>query len=134
MPEERKNCPGCGVAIGELHRDYCDVERCAECGGQYISCGCQEDTVPRIPWQGEWPGVADCRRLGWYAKRNRNGAGWVPCDKDDPEATEDLNRLYVDAVWDKTQGRFIRKGQGEQKAAQRMVDEFFDDSEQKGST
>jgi len=53
----------------------------------------------RTAWNGEWPGVAECREFGWYSKFIE-GRGWVRCDKDDPDATEDLNRLYTDAIWD----------------------------------
>lgn len=98
------NCLDCGVRPGEQHLDGCDIERCPECGGQMLMCDC-ELTVPRLPWRGEWPGKAECREFGWYAKHTP--IGWTPCDKDDPEACEDLNRLAIDAVWDKTQGRYV---------------------------
>ena len=101
-------CPDCGVKPRELHSKGCDVERCPECGGQAISCGCsveESNKYPRIPWTGKWPGVAECRDFGWYAKLIK-GRGWVSCDKDDDEATEDLNRLYAEAVWDADLGKF----------------------------
>lgn len=101
-----RNCPDCGVAPGEQHRDGCDVERCPECGGQYISCGCEDEPEHRLPWTGEWPGVAECREFGWYSKMVP-GSGWVPCEKSEPGAHENLNRLHIDAVWSKEQGRFI---------------------------
>ena len=99
-------CHDCGAKPGELHEKGCDVERCLECGGQRISCDCTVEHYPRIPWTGEWPGVAECRAFGWYSKMVR-GRGWVRCDKDDPEATEDLNRLCVEAVWDKEEKRYL---------------------------
>ena len=100
-------CPDCGAKPGEQHTEWCDVERCPDCGGQLISCDCEgEFTAPRVPWSGEWPGVMECREFGWYSKMVP-GKGWCPCSKDDPEAGEDLNRLFRAAVWSKEQGRFI---------------------------
>lgn len=33
-------CPGCGVAVGQLHDLFCTKERCPFCGGQLASCEC----------------------------------------------------------------------------------------------
>ena len=89
--------------------DGCDVEMCPECGHQLISCDCQEiDGDERMPWSGEWPGLAACREFGWYSKLVP-GKGWVGCEKSDPEATEDLNRLHMEAVWDKNVKRWVRE-------------------------
>jgi len=107
------NCPDCGAGIGEIHYNYCDVERCAECGGQYISCGCPENIHPRLPWTGHWPGIFECQEFGWYCKFVR-GKGWVSCSEEDTEATEDLNKLSFEAVWSVEKGRFI-KFEGEDK-------------------
>lgn len=62
----------------------------------------------RLPWTGEWPGEAECRAFGWYAKLVP-GRGWRPCSADAPGAMPDLNRLYTDAVWDQRQRRFVKR-------------------------
>lgn len=33
-------CGACGVEEGELHREGCDLELCADCGGQRVGCDC----------------------------------------------------------------------------------------------
>lgn len=100
-------CPDCGALPGANHNPGCDVEQCGNCGGQRLGCSCGIDlAVQRLPWTGEWPGTMECREFGWYSKRAA-GRGWQRCDETDPQAGEDLNRLAVDAVWDKEQGRFI---------------------------
>lgn len=103
-------CPDCGALPGDMHTIMCDVERCPHCGDQLISCGCECDlTKPRLPWTGEWPGVMECREFDWYAKLVP-GQDWQVCNKTDPQAREDLNRLNRDAVWSKDLGRFVLPG------------------------
>ncbi len=104
-------CPDCGVAVGQIHEICCDVEPCPECGRQLISCGCEAyNPERRVPWSGEWPGKAECREFGWYSKRNPDGPGYIRCNKDDPDASEDLNRLYEgEAEWDWELQRWVLK-------------------------
>lgn len=33
-----KRCHDCGVAVGKYHHDWCDVQQCPVCFGQYLSC------------------------------------------------------------------------------------------------
>ena len=113
-----ENCPACDVAPGELHAVGCDIEQCPYCGCQLISCLCpaSERGVPdddRMPWSGTWPGEAECREFGWYAKLVK-GKGWIPCRPDEPGAGPDLNRLHDpnEARWDRENKRFVRLARG----------------------
>jgi hypothetical protein len=62
----------------------------------------------RMPWTGEWPGARECREFGWCAKPDPAGRGYTSCGPDDPEAQPDLNRLHLEAVWDRRRKRFAR--------------------------
>lgn len=100
---KHSHCQDCGAGIGETHFDGCGIERCLRCGGQKLSCSCEKSQLsetPRQVWSGEWPFVKECRELNLWSKPKPNGLGWVKCNKSDPEASEDLNALYTDFVWD----------------------------------
>jgi hypothetical protein len=86
----------------------CDIEQCPYCGKLLISCLCSRRPPldERLPWAGVWPGDAECYEFGWYC-RQVEGAGWVRCAADDPEATEDIKRLYAEATWDRARRRFV---------------------------
>lgn len=115
-----KPCPDCGVAPGGLHHAGCDVERCGACGGQALCCDhCTEEgqDVPeahRTRWTGEWPGLAECRELGFWCRDIYADTGLpvlpgdprafardvrieyhVPCTATDEGAREDLNRFVI---------------------------------------
>ena len=63
----------------------------------------------RMPWTGEWPGVAECREFGWYSRWNASLRRWESCEPDDPEAREDMNRLYGgEARWDPDAQRWVK--------------------------
>ena len=100
-------CPDCGTGPGENHRDECDVERCPGCLGQLLTCDCRRPPRgSRIPWSGEWPGVAECRAWGWYARRVP-GRGLVPCGPGEPGAEVDLRRFGREARWDWRKRSFV---------------------------
>lgn len=93
-------CPDCGADPGRPHHEGCDVERCSVCGGQYISCGCEDHQPRESKWNGEWPGVAECKKRGWWAqdgyphdKDSPRYGSFCPCGPADPGAMADLNRL-----------------------------------------
>ena len=113
------NCPDCDAKVGELHGYGCDVERCPECGMQLLGCGCDvgSEHDERIPWDGKWPGEAECEEYGFYSyfdpkdpKADRTNCGHISCEKTDPRGSHDLNRLYRDCVWDADKKKMVLKG------------------------
>lgn len=110
-----QNCHDCGAKPGRYHSPGCDVERCPECGGQLLSCGCYDEMPPkknRSPWTGVWPGHEECIEYGFFCKRGppkhpQALLGWYICNADDPEATPDLNRLVMECIWDKKKRKWV---------------------------
>ena len=84
-------CYDCGVSIGELHVEGCDVESCTECGMQKLSCECEAED------RETWTGIDHynirklCEEHDLYTKWE-TGKGWVPAAKDDKDSHHDLNR------------------------------------------
>jgi hypothetical protein len=56
-------------------------------------------------WDGVWPGVRECREYNFWCKWTDDG--WLKCNADDPEATEDLNELVLRTYWDKEKKRLV---------------------------
>jgi hypothetical protein len=48
---EDGNCHDCGTPNGSLHHPGCDMERCADCHGQAISCDCDPPETNVLPQQ-----------------------------------------------------------------------------------
>lgn len=99
-------CPDCRVAPGDRHQRGCDVARCKECGQQAIAC--EDHNSEQTSWTGEWPGVQECRELGWWV---RWGPPWTRTTADDPDAWPDLNRLAMGRMqglrWDSDRERWV---------------------------
>lgn len=91
-----QKCPGCAATIGKFHGDQCDVARCALTGRQRFGCSHKKYDCNTV-WWGIWPGQAECNEYGLWTRWTSNG--WVPCSKDDPDATEDLNTLVIRGKW-----------------------------------
>jgi hypothetical protein len=88
---ERTSCPDCSASPGKYHMKGCDIERCTECEGQRLSCGCTDHG----DYQREkWSGIAYEKAMliaeenNLYVKWNN---GWVKCSKNDEGASHDLN-------------------------------------------
>lgn len=58
-----------------------------------------------IPWDGVWPGVRECREYNLWGKWTSDG--WQKCTADDPDASEDLNKLAQLSRWDKDKKQYV---------------------------
>ena len=98
-------CPDCGAAPGHLHLERgCPLEQCSTCGF-WGGCCCSSRGLLRVPWSGHYPGVTECREVGWFIKGRETSV--------ETEGSEDINRLVL-AVhdgwvrWDQNWRRFVK--------------------------
>ena len=116
MPKEllkdmkRGNCHDCNAKVGEEHMLGCDTERCPECGTQLIGCDCfttwDEDSGDAL-WDEEklnktgrekWSGIMFERELKFCENNDlwvKWNNGWSKTDRNDPEATHDINGAVI---------------------------------------
>lgn len=64
---------------------------------------CGEDV-----WTGEWPGVEDAIRLGFWCTDPARPP-MRSCPPDYPGASPDLNRLLIEAEWDREQKQWVKR-------------------------
>lgn len=62
----------------------------------------------RRPWSGEYPDCDACREFDLWC-RWIDGRGWIACEKEHPDATENLNRLHLVAEWDRVARKWVRR-------------------------
>lgn len=110
-------CPGCGVAHGQIHEFGCPVESCPECGGKLLRCRCKALSI-----------VDELKLIGAIAKRltreealnildteesiksryELQGAFLWVCENVPPQFREELERQALVIIGGKPHGNFIR--------------------------
>ena len=68
-------CHDCGVSPSEKHKHGCDVARCVNCGGQCLSCDCDEPSEDM--WTGLWPGIKECYEQKLITKSEHGNGQWM---------------------------------------------------------
>ncbi|MFU8849408.1 recombinase family protein [Micromonospora sp. SL1-18] len=115
MDEEllRGTCPACQVAIGDAHRDDCDVAECLATGRKRMWCRAQPDTAGhdcgRADWTGRWPAHAEAREFGWHLRWDTEARKFARCAPEVEGSGPDLSRLYQFARWDAQARRWRRR-------------------------
>ncbi|WP_319461265.1 recombinase family protein [Micromonospora sp. RTP1Z1] len=107
----RGTCPACEVAIGEEHRDDCDVAECLATGMKRMWCRAHLEghDCGRADWTGRWPAHRECREFGWHVRWDVEAKKFVRCSPDVEGSGPDLSRLYEHARWDQAARRWVRR-------------------------
>lgn len=135
-------CPECGGQMISCNCSYkyldIDVATMEEEHPDIYHNGLPDDMAEKyeqyiqphlIPWDGVWPGVKECREYGLWNKWV-DEKGWVECNADDPDATEDLNKLAMLSQWNKEKKHYEvtiynRKSQPEAQSKKQGVNRFL---------
>ena len=77
----------------------------------------EEDVGGRLPWEGYYPGTAECVELGWFTRYvdasgqpvalPGPGGRWERCEAADEFAAPDISRLHADGHWDSRRCRVV---------------------------
>lgn len=74
-PKKLEKCPDCNVAVGQPHKDGCDVERCMVC--QRLGCAYKKHNKKKAAWTGYWPGELECKKKGWMLGNHPDLNRWA---------------------------------------------------------
>lgn len=136
---QKKKCPGCRVLPGQAHdravretgldeEVMCDVEICALCGFQRLTCKCakndayfEEEQLAGGPilWTGLWPCWKEAIELGFWTRWviTQSSHEWISCGPDDHGAKPDLARLAREGRWDLEQRKWVLRQPTDTKAS-----------------
>lgn len=95
--ENNRPCSQCDAEPGERHREIDDLTRCRFTGIQVWMCAVAMHTCEPDIWDGEYPGVKECREYNLYTAPD---SFWG--------VTEDLNTLAMITVWDSFEEKYIK--------------------------
>lgn len=95
---EFSKCPDCAVKKGGYHHPGCDCEECPVCGGQLLSCGCNE-YVECVSQKKALQIINTRKPLGIFYTTEPNGT-FTGIDNSTGEAwTEEFKDLNVCKKW-----------------------------------
>jgi hypothetical protein len=101
----------CGMDIDTLETEHPDIYENGPTEEMYEKWDA-EWGARSIPWTGVWLGVPECREYGFWCvfgpDMNPPRRGWISVPAGTPGATEDLNRLARETVWDPDTQRYVR--------------------------
>jgi hypothetical protein len=94
----------CGMEVSTLEFDHPGIYKNGPTA-EMVATWDATWAVRRMPWAGEWPGVAECREYGLWSMFS--GGRWQTVVAGTAGAVEDLNRLITSYQWCQDRQRFI---------------------------
>ena len=88
-----KNCPSCGVLIGNKHEHGCEIALCKNHGERRSECFGEGRHAATTYW-GVYPGTVEALKRGWVSSR---------ADREVP----DINRVIVELTWDAASEQYV---------------------------
>jgi hypothetical protein len=105
---EFNSCPDCGVSIGDIHQEGCDISRCKIHGNQLLKCLFLHESNDCRPtkFSGYFPGTEEAIERGWFSYLDKTKT-WIKCEASHPEASPDINKVLIELEWNSEQEKFV---------------------------